>query len=133
MAIDPKELLNQFMLALAIWREARGELMQGKIYVGATIINRKNDPKNRWPKTLVGVITQPFQFSSFNPNDPNAYLFPKELDVSWADCVAAASVVLGSPIQITSANHYHTTGVNPTWRDDTKVVATIGHHIFYAL
>lgn len=118
-------------MALCVWREARGESMLGKLLVAQTIENRVTD--KRWPETYVGVITQRWQFSAFNANDPNALQFPAETDAVWPDCVAAADFVINAPTPLSASNHYHTTGVSPAWKDDSKIVAREQHHIFYAL
>lgn len=128
---EPVVLLNRFMLALCVWREARGETQRGRRLVAQVIKNRVAD--KRWPHDYVGVILQPKQFSSFNANDPNAVQFPHVDDPQWASCVAAADVVFGTLIPFTTANHYHVIGLSPDWRDDTKIVATEGHHVFYCL
>jgi N-acetylmuramoyl-L-alanine amidase len=125
-------LLERFLLALCVWREARGETSKGKRLVAWTIANRRDDPKHRWPGTIEGVVLQPWQFSSFNKNDPNATQFPAPGPV-WDDCVAAADEVHDGGVRLTDANHYHVVGLDPAWRDETKVVATEGHHVFYRL
>jgi spore germination cell wall hydrolase CwlJ-like protein len=126
-------LLNRFMLGLCIWREARGETPKGRRLVGAVIRNRLASP--RWPreKNYVDVVLAPYQFSSFNLNDPNVAKYPEPEDDAWPDCVAAADDTFSAPTPITTANHYHVAGLDPAWRDDKKVVAVEGHHIFYAL
>lgn len=131
MTSDPILLLRRFVLALCVWREARGESPRGKRLVAQTIENRVQD--KRWPETYVGVITQPFQFSSFNANDPNATKFPSETDEGWPACVAAADAVLESAEPFTLANHYCTSTVHPAWRDDSKIVAIEQHHVFFDL
>lgn len=125
------DLLRHFALALCVWREARGETLLGKLLVAQTIENRVTHA--RWPETYVGVITQRLQFSAFNAGDPNALLFPMETDRAWADCVAAAALVISAPSPLTTANHYHTTGVAPLWANASKIVAREGAHVFYAL
>lgn len=129
--IDPQQLLRAFAIALATWREARNQSPLGLLLVAQTIENRVRDP--RWPDTYIGVITQPWQFSAFNWNDPNATKFPAEGDRAWADCVAAAAYVQQAPTPLTTANHYHTTGVAPSWARPDKIVAREGDHVFYAL
>ena len=130
--IDSTLLLRRFVLALCIYREARGESYKGKCLVGQTIENRVQDP--RWPDNYVGVITQRLQFSSFNINDPNSAIWPKEsTDAAWDECVKAADAVLQSATVWTRANHYHTKDVAPKWADSTKITETEGHHIFYCL
>lgn len=128
---DANLLLRRFILALTVWREARGESPRGKLLVAQVIENRVQD--KRWPDTYVGVATQRLQFSSFNRNDANAFLFPAENDTTWQESVAAADGVLNAATSFTSANHYHVIGLSPAWRDDTKIVATEGHHVFYQL
>lgn len=124
-------LLRHFTLALCTWREARGESTLGKLLVAQTVENRVRDP--RWPETYIGVITQPWQFSSFNKGDPNALEFPPELDRAWPDCVAVAAAVLDTPAPFTAANHYHATSVAPNWAQPGKIVAREGRHLFYRL
>lgn len=122
-------LLDRFLLALCIWREARGETTLGKRYVADTILNRVHD--KRWPGTVRDVVLQPWQFSSFNKSDPNAVQFPHE-DATWTDCVRAADAAIAGPA-VLCANHYHVHGLDPEWRDETKIVAVEGHHVFYKL
>ena len=129
--MDARTVQRLFILALAVWREARGESPLGKLLVAQTIENRVVDP--RWPDNYQGVITQPWQFSAFNKNDPNALLFPAESDAAWPECVAVAQAVIDAPKPFTTANHYHTTGVSPNWKDDSKIVNREGSHIFYRL
>lgn len=129
--IEADRFLTRFMLALCIWREARGESYRGKLLVGATIRNRVED--QRWPNTYVGVITQRMQFSSFNLGDPNALKFPLEGDAAWSDSLKAADEVLGEAAPLTTANHYHTLSVTPVWSRPDKIVATEGSHVFFQL
>jgi spore germination cell wall hydrolase CwlJ-like protein len=128
---DAVLLLRRFVLALCVWREARGESFRGKSLVAQVIENRVRDP--RWPDTYVGVITQRLQFSAFNAGDPNALMFPAENDRAWPDCVAAADLVVAAPALLTTANHYHTVDVRPTWADPTRLVTQEGRHKFYEL
>ena len=121
------------MLALCVWREARGESAEGKALVAQVIINRCNDPAKRWPRTIQGVVCQPLQFSSFNKNDPNVNFYPKESDASWVESVEAAAKALAANPPMTLANHYHTLAINPKWADPTKVTEIVGAHKFYLL
>lgn len=131
MVMSPAILIRLYTLALCLWREARGETILGKVLVAQVIENRVKD--TRWPDDYVSVITQPWQFSAFNPNDPNVVKFPKEDDPTWPDCVAAATIVLEAPSPLTRANHYHAKSVNPTWANTDKIVMREGNHIFYNL
>lgn len=128
---DADDLAARYMLALCVWREARGESMRGKQLVAQVIKNRSTD--GRWPHDITSVIVQPFQFSSFNPNDPNARDWPRPADVSWFDSVSAADSVLQETAPFSPANHYHAIGITPSWADSSKITETEGHHIFYRL
>ncbi len=138
---------REFMMALCIWREARGESAEGKVAVGEVIRNRAEDHKRRWPRSISEVVLQPWQFSSFNlfrmqlqnlkgwtlfKGDPNVKKFPKEDDAAWEGCcLAARNVVRGSPETTRGANHYHTKAVSPRWARKATPVARIGAHLFY--
>lgn len=134
---DARELARLFILSLCIWREARGESFRGKLLVGFTIKNRVKDP--RWPATYEGVITQKWQFSAFNPNDPNAVKYPNSgkanpaEDAAWLDCVKAAETVLNSASSMTAANHYHTKSIKPSWSKPNAIVDVEGNHVFLCL
>lgn len=131
---DANTLLDRFMLALCVYREASNQSYAGKLLVAQVIANRVHD--KRWPSTYVGVITQKLQFSSFNANDPNNSRWPKDDDAAWVQCVEAADAVLAQPTptpSFTSATHYHTKAVKPSWADETKIVQVEGDHIFYDL
>jgi hypothetical protein len=64
------EMYPLFMTAIAVWREARGEPIEGKKAVAAVIRNRAR-LRN---EALDAIVLQPYQFSSFNANDPEAHL-----------------------------------------------------------
>lgn len=134
---EAKDFARLFILALCIWREARGESFRGKLLVGFTIKNRVKDP--RWPNTYEGVITQRWQFSAFNPSDPNAILYPSTgaenplEDAAWLECVKAAETVLNSTSSMTSANHYYAKNINPSWSRAEAVVEREGNHVFLSL
>jgi len=122
----------QFLLALCIWREARGEDLLAKEAVGWVIRNRVQD--KRWPNDVVSVITQPYQFSSFNKNDPNAIKFPKMDDKSWLECCDAIEHPGFDPTKC--ANHYHSIApgeVLPSWAMESKLTIAIGPFKFYKL
>lgn len=129
--MHPEELNNYYLLALCIWRESRGEPVEGKILVAQTIKNRVDD--GRWPDTYSAVITQPLQFSAFNKNDIQVNYYPKPDDKEWADCVAVADLIMDLREQVSKCNHYHNKTVKPNWADPTKVTNRVGNHIFYSL
>lgn len=91
-----QEMYSLVLLALCIWREARGELYVTKTCVAWTIRNRVMKP-GWWGHSWEGVILMPYQFSSFNHNDPNATKLPHSEDPSWQDCLDIATKVFATP------------------------------------
>ena len=151
--MDPRLTASEFMEALALYREARGESKAAKAAMLAVIRNRAaQSPKFGWPRTTTGVITQKYQFSSFNPNDPNSTLWP---DVNspgqwqaWLDCCDVVQTpMLADPTN--GANAYHAIPVEgyiykdahgeekklmpPNWATADAFVMQIGKNKFYKL
>ena len=137
---------GQFLLALCLWREARGQSAACMAGIAAVIRNRAEDPKKRWPRTVSGVILEPRQFSSFNVGDPNAVKFPVEPAIStttpaftewnaWLQACDVATVPLtADPTQ--GATNYESLPADaekPAWCDPAKLTTTIGPFRFYRL
>jgi N-acetylmuramoyl-L-alanine amidase len=84
------------LLGMCIFGEARGESYPAKLGVGCVVRNRML-AKGKYGQDYSGVILKPWQFSSFNENDPNRakLLAPLEHDVEsvWALCYSAALAV----------------------------------------
>lgn len=107
---------DQFMAALAIYREARNQSAAAKAAVFAVMRNRAADSKARWPRTLWSVVLQKRQFSSFNADDPNAAVFPRRENMlewaAWRECVNVVQTpLLADPTE--GANHYHDISIPP--------------------
>ena len=85
------------LLGLCIWREARGEAELGKRGVAHAIANRAKSP-SWWGHDWYTVITKPYQFSSFNEDDPNSKKWPAEEDSSWIESLSVASGERSGPL-----------------------------------
>ena len=129
---------DKFMAALCIWREARGTTEQAMAAIYWVLMNRVADP--RWPNTLEEVVTQPYQFSSFNTNDPNAVKLPSRRNkTDWTafqsvlHAIDGATSIGGDPTQ--GANHYESCepGKLPAWAQQSKLTVQIGPFRFYKL
>ena len=87
------DLSDSDLLALCIYREARGEQILGKRGVAWTVMNRL--ARHSWFGTTVReVILHPWQFSSFNESDPNSDVWPRDTDPVWVDCVDEAETAI---------------------------------------
>lgn len=84
---------DESLLALCVWREARGEIFDAKFAVACSIRNRVNHPR-WWGRDYRSVILDPWQYSSFNSGDPNATKFPGQTDAAYTECLEAAQNVL---------------------------------------
>lgn len=120
---------NQFLLALTMWREARGEGAEGMKAVGCVIRNRAHN--GTWSQ----VMTAKWQFSSLTaPGDPMLVQWPVQEDAQFLMAMSlAAGIYLGTiPDSTDGATHYFNPNVvKPKWAQTLTKVVTIGHHDFY--
>lgn len=97
---DPSKPFEQqdplTLLAMCVWGESRGVNDQAKSAVGCVVRNRVGY-MGKYGHGFPGVILKPYQFSSFNANDPNRakLLYPvkEEGQAVWDACYAAAEGV----------------------------------------
>jgi cell wall hydrolase len=100
------QLTDEQLVALCIWREARGEMQMGKLAVGCVIRNRIN-ANSFFGHDWRNVILKPYAFSSFNVNDPNADKWPEDDEADWLDCVQAAQDVMDDHPDVTNGALYY--------------------------
>lgn len=127
-----QDLDDAHLLALCIYREARGENFLGKRGVGCVVRNRVD--ARGYGSGYAGVILKKFQFSSFNANDPNHTVWPFDGEEAWMDCLAEANEVLGGCDDLTfGALFYYSPPLTAPPHAWGPVVATahIGRLEFY--
>lgn len=130
-----------YCLAKAIYYEARGEPLAGRLAVGRVILNRV---KSRfYPKSVCEVVYQNAhwrnrcQFSFACDGKPDR---PGNIR-AWADAVELAEQLLCRTGQecapttvggrVNVSTHYHATYVKPRWSSKLPRTGRIGQHIFY--
>jgi spore germination cell wall hydrolase CwlJ-like protein len=128
-------LCDHFYLALAVWREARGESAEGQVAVACSIINRVANPK-WWGTTVDEVITKRWQYSSLtDPKDPQvSRSWPTVKDPSWLLALGVAHDVLeGGPVNpMPGADSYHDSSISPPfWTTKSRYCGKIGRLFFY--
>jgi N-acetylmuramoyl-L-alanine amidase len=137
----PFDAYQFILLALAIWRESRGESYATKLCVAWSIRNRVQLPR-WWGNTWETVVLKPYQYSSFDRDDPNATKLPSSADPSWQDSVKAATAVFtvapGDVDPSLGATSYFDQSMDatpPSWAIDGSNVKTIdsGRLRFYKL
>lgn len=107
------------LLANLIYCEAGGEPYDGKLAVGAVVINRVRSAK--FPGTVVGVIYQKKQFSPVASGRLDMYL---AIDKANADCYRAAQEAMAGLTNVGNCLFFRT----PI---EGLVGINIGGHVFY--
>jgi N-acetylmuramoyl-L-alanine amidase len=124
------------LLALVLWREARSETVDTKRCVAWTIRNRALKP-SWWGSGWVGVIMQPWQYSSMTaPGDPNLIKYPAANDSSWLACMDVASEVYTGGLDVShGASHYFDKslddGKEPSWAKDGSMAWVMDSGAFH--
>lgn len=95
------DLDDAHILALVIWRESRGESFIGKRGVGCVVRNRIA-AHTYFGHDYHNVILRPYQFSSFNVDDPNSTKWPQDGEESWVESIAEANEVLSGCDDVTN-------------------------------
>jgi len=118
-------------LAKNIYFEAGGEPRAGKIAVAEVTMNRVKS--NQFPKTVCAVVHQKHknicQFSWVCEGKRSV-----RNNNAWRESQKIAESILISKKRygiIGNAKYFHATYVNPTWANESRVIAQIGNHIFY--
>lgn len=130
-------------VAATLYGEARGEGLHGMIAVACVIRNRVSKPC-WWGKDIQTVCHRPFQFSCWNPDDPNRKVLvaieagaePKDA-AAFADCVRAAELVFIDNMAdiVQGATSYCTKAVakQTYWAQGQTPLVSIGAHNFYRI
>lgn len=130
-------------LARTMWGEARSEPNPpaGLAAVAHVVLNRRAQMKY-WGSTIEQVCTKPFQFSCWNPRDPNLPLLQRvtESDSRFALALKVAEelVSLNESARATrdltgNATHYYARQLQPPprWARGKTPCALIGNHLFF--
>ena len=102
-------------------------------------MNRVHQARKRgrhwWGNTVEEVCLQPYQFSCWNPGDPNreAILSVDLREPIFLVCLRIARRAVAGVLKDPTggATHYHTENVEPVWSVGREPSAVIGRHRFY--
>lgn len=112
---------DTYLLARLIYAEAAGEPYQGKVAVGAVVVNRTKS--GIFPSSISGVIYDPWQFSSVGD-----WMFNS---APSQDCVSAAVDALSGTDPTGGALYYFNYHlVSNSWLWSKPHATTIGNHWF---
>lgn len=130
-------------LAQAVYHEARGEPETGQWAVASVILNRVES--RAYPDTVCDVVFQnahlanrcQFSFACDGRSDEGGRgnLIDRE---SWVKSNLIAQIAYRQFLEgqrhedgLTTALHFHTTSVSPSWASAYAEIASIGNHVFY--
>ena len=118
-------------VAITILAEARGEGERGMYAVACVISQRAIERKISAAK----VCTQKWQFSCWNPNDPQRGKLGRLLNLSQAKYAMrlAKNIMNLQRSYVGYANHYHTHRVKPYWSKGKTPIKVLGNHKFFKL
>jgi hypothetical protein len=145
-------------VALTLWGEARGELIEGIVGVGCVIRNRRQT--GRWGQDWAGIVHARWQFSCWEPrggwDSPNdsdtisdnyvavmraAYTLVNGhmlIGREWDECMWVAQGIMEDKIRdrVYRATHYCTTDLlkndPPDWAKGKRPVRVIWNHAYFA-
>lgn len=109
------------LLARLIHGEARGEPYEGKVAVGAVVLNRTTD--SRFPKTIAGVIYQPGAFDAVYDGQIN--LAPDNSSLN-----AARDAMNGWDPSYGCIYYYNPNTATSSWIWSRPIIVVIGEHNF---
>ena len=112
---------DHYLMARAVYDEARGEPYQGKVAVAAVILNRVRNKD--FPNTVSGVIYQPWAFTAVNDGQINMG--------TNDECIRACQDALNGWDPTYGCIYYYNpkTATNK-WIRGRPIVTTIGKHVF---
>lgn len=110
-----------YWLAKCIYAEARGEIYEGMVAVGAVILNRVASPE--FPNTVYAVIHQPWAFTAVNDGQIN-------LEPDSKAYQAAQDALNGWDPTYGCLFYYNPAVATSQWIYSREVVCTIGRHVF---
>lgn len=131
------------VLARTLYGEARGEFSRldgglTSLIAVANVVKNRKDQKTWYGHTVKEVCFKPWQFSCWNPTDPNLPLLLEPLGgrIFEACTQVAEKVISGTWPDVTGGcDHYHATTLVkfPKWTLAAKPKFRVGQHIFYDL
>ena len=121
------------LLALTLWREARGESYDAQVAVACSVRTRVKNPR-WWGHDYNSVLTLKWQYSSMTAlHDPQLVKFPATGDEAFRNCLKIAELVydgiMNSPLPGDPDSYHDNTIMPPEWA--SQCVGEIGAFKFY--
>lgn len=122
------------LLALCCWREAQNQPKVAQTAQAYTVKNRLAHP-GWWGHSYATIILMPYQYSSFNHDDPNAVKMPFPDDPAWQQCMEVAQDVYQNlvPDPASGSTHYYDASLDahpPKWATNGSMEHVIDLGLF---
>jgi len=118
---------DRMLLAKLIHAEAEGEPYEGKVAVGAVVVNRVKSPN--FPNTIKGVVYQVDElgFYQFSPVEEGRldYITPNKDSLNAADDALAGTDPTGGALYF-----FNPAKISNTWLLSKSIIYKIGNHVF---
>jgi N-acetylmuramoyl-L-alanine amidase len=124
---------NVILLALCVYREARGEIYTAKLAVAYTVVTRAAHG-GWWGDSIMAVLRCPDQYTSMtHEGDPNLVVLPGPTDPFWDDSTQAAIAALSKSVSNPAplADSYFSGDVAPYWAASATWIADVGAFKFF--
>lgn len=131
-----KDCCDLVFLALAVWREARGESEEAQLAVAFSILTRVASPGWWGRDSIQSVVFRKWQYSSLtNPHDLQLTTWPVDpKDPRWNEVLSVCdSVIYGKATNpLPGADSYFDTSIpDPSWAKDATFLGQLGKLKFY--
>ncbi len=132
-----QRIVNIFMMALTVWREARGQSVEARTAVAFVLKDRAAEG-GWWARDgddILSVAATKRQFSSLTaPDDPQLTTWPRDDEPVWIECLGLAQQVeygvIANPAP--GADSYYDVSIPaPRWASTGTFLRQIGNIRFY--
>lgn len=137
--MDVEDQLEPVLFCMAVWGESRGESQTGQKAVAQVIMNRVERKEGYWGFTVRQVLTDHnsngiYEFSCFNPADPNYKKIMKPDAFSWISVCRTALPIYFAPTKLhdNSVYFYKRVMQEPgSFHEGLKMLFVEENHAFY--
>jgi N-acetylmuramoyl-L-alanine amidase len=139
--VSPLRMYEIVLMALTLWREARGESFTAKVAVAFSIKNRVDHPA-WWGDDVISVLIKKWQYSSLtDPHDTQLTKWPTSKDPVFEECLNIAMGVMSGTYSnpVPGADSYYDDSLQgearPKWAKENpdRFVGKYGRLNFYNL
>ena len=126
------DLSQQDLLALCVWRESDDQPYDCMRGVAHVVVNRVAHP-GWWGVDVRSIVLKPWQFSSFNHDDPGERRWPEDDNQQWLEAQTAARLAIGGDDDPTlGASSYYDVSIQPpSWTASMVFTMQLGKIRFY--